>query len=82
MLGHSPVAPAVAALPGTADTDPAVKLEPSRAFDRLPRIPQADAVDALQAEARRDVLVTRSALGDPLLIGGEQVRELSGFRSR
>jgi ABC-type branched-subunit amino acid transport system substrate-binding protein len=35
---------------------------------------------ALRAEARRDVLVTPSALGDPLLIGAEQVRELSGFR--
>src|SRR4051794_30837228 len=35
---------------------------------------------ALRAEARRDVLVTPSALGDPLLIGTEQVRELSGFR--
>jgi ABC-type branched-subunit amino acid transport system substrate-binding protein len=36
--------------------------------------------DALWAEARRDVLVTPSALGDPLLIGAERVRELSGFR--
>jgi branched-chain amino acid transport system substrate-binding protein len=35
---------------------------------------------ALRAEARRDVLVTPSALGDPQLIGAEQVRELSGFR--
>ena len=35
---------------------------------------------ALRTEARRDVLVTPSALGDPLLIGAEQVRELSGFR--
>jgi branched-chain amino acid transport system substrate-binding protein len=35
---------------------------------------------ALRAEARRDVLVTPSALGDPLLVGAEQVRELSGFR--
>jgi branched-chain amino acid transport system substrate-binding protein len=35
---------------------------------------------ALRAEAHRDVLVTPSALGDPLLIGAEQVRELSGFR--
>jgi ABC-type branched-subunit amino acid transport system substrate-binding protein len=34
----------------------------------------------LRAEARRDVLVTPSALGDPLLVGAEQVRELSGFR--
>ena len=36
--------------------------------------------DALRTEARRDVLVTPSALGDPLLIGAERVRELSGFR--
>jgi hypothetical protein len=36
--------------------------------------------DALRTEARRDVLVTPSALGDPLLMGAEQVRELSGFR--
>ena len=36
--------------------------------------------DAVRAGARRDVLVTPSALGDPLLIGAEQVRELSGFR--
>ena len=35
---------------------------------------------ALRTEARRDVLVTPSALGDPQLIGAEQVRELSGFR--
>jgi hypothetical protein len=35
---------------------------------------------ALWSGERRDVLVTRSALGDPLLIGGERVRELSGFR--
>ena len=36
--------------------------------------------DALRTEARRDLLVTPSALGDPLLIGAERVRELSGFR--
>jgi hypothetical protein len=36
--------------------------------------------DAVRAGARRDALVTPSALGDPLLIGAEQVRELSGFR--
>ena len=36
--------------------------------------------DALRTEARRDVLVTASALGDPLLSGAERVRELSGFR--
>ena len=35
---------------------------------------------ALRAEARRDALVTPSALGDPLLVGAERVRELSGFR--
>jgi hypothetical protein len=35
---------------------------------------------ALRVEARRDVLVTASALGDPMLVGAEQVRELSGFR--
>jgi branched-chain amino acid transport system substrate-binding protein len=35
---------------------------------------------ALRTEARRDVLVTPSALGDPTLIGAERVRELSGFR--
>lgn len=34
----------------------------------------------LRAEARRDVLVTHSALGDPMLVGAERVRELSGFR--
>ena len=36
--------------------------------------------NALRTEARRDVLVTPSALGDPQLIGAERVRELSGFR--
>jgi branched-chain amino acid transport system substrate-binding protein len=36
--------------------------------------------DAVRVGARRDALVTPSALGDPLLIGAEQVRELSGFR--
>jgi ABC-type branched-subunit amino acid transport system substrate-binding protein len=36
--------------------------------------------EALRAEARRDALVTPSALGDPLLVGAERVRELSGFR--
>jgi branched-chain amino acid transport system substrate-binding protein len=82
MLGHSPVAPAVAALPGTVYTNPAAELEPSRAFRSVApsafhRLTQWN---ALRAEARRDVLVTRSALGDPLLIGGERVRELSGFR--
>lgn len=35
---------------------------------------------ALRVEARRDVLVTHSALGDPSLVGAERVRELSGFR--
>jgi branched-chain amino acid transport system substrate-binding protein len=35
---------------------------------------------ALRTDARRDVLVTPSALRDPLLIGAERVRELSGFR--
>jgi branched-chain amino acid transport system substrate-binding protein len=36
--------------------------------------------NALRSEERRDVLVTQSALGDPLLIGATRVRELSGFR--
>lgn len=35
---------------------------------------------ALNVGERRDVLVTPSALGDPLLVGSERVRELSGFR--
>jgi len=35
---------------------------------------------ALDVGERRDVLVTPSALGDPLLVGSERVRELSGFR--
>ena len=34
----------------------------------------------MRSEARRDVLVTPSALGDPQLLGAERVRELSGFR--
>ncbi|HYI82631.1 MAG TPA: ABC transporter substrate-binding protein, partial [Acetobacteraceae bacterium] len=34
----------------------------------------------VRSEAQRDVLITPSALGDALLIGAEQVRELSGFR--
>jgi hypothetical protein len=36
--------------------------------------------DAVRAGGRRDALVTPSALGDPLLLGAERVRELSGFR--
>ncbi len=36
--------------------------------------------DPLRAEQLRDVLVTRSALGDPRLVGVERVRELSGYR--
>ncbi len=36
--------------------------------------------EALGAQARRDNLVTASALGDPRLVGVERVRELSGFQ--
>jgi branched-chain amino acid transport system substrate-binding protein len=35
--------------------------------------------DPTHSEQRRDVLVTDSALGDPRLVGVEQVRELSGY---
>jgi branched-chain amino acid transport system substrate-binding protein len=36
--------------------------------------------EAWGAQARRDNLVTASALGDPRLVGVERVRELSGFQ--
>jgi branched-chain amino acid transport system substrate-binding protein len=58
---------------------------PQAADERLPSVsPGAFRAltqwHALWTEARRDVLVTPSALGDPLLLGAERVREISGFR--
>ena len=36
--------------------------------------------EPLNAEQRRDILVTDSALGNPRLVGVERIRELSGYR--
>jgi branched-chain amino acid transport system substrate-binding protein len=78
---QSPAAPAMAALPGGGGAMAASLASPvgvpwvgSDAFHHLTQW------HALRVEARRDVLVTPSALGDPMLVGTEQVRELSGFR--
>jgi branched-chain amino acid transport system substrate-binding protein len=82
VVGHAPTMPAVAALPSDARGAVAAALDPGSSFpsvapDAFRHLTQWN---ALRAEARRDVLVTPSALGDPLLVGAEGVRELSGFR--
>jgi branched-chain amino acid transport system substrate-binding protein len=78
---QSPAPPTMAALPGGGGAMAASLASPvgvpwvgSDAFRHLTQW------HPLRVEARRDVLVTPSALGDPLLVGAEQVRELSGFR--
>jgi hypothetical protein len=76
LVAHAPVVSVAAALPDGAHGAVAVD-SPSVTRNAFRYLTQWNAV---RAEARRDVLVTPSALGDPMLIGGEQVRELSGFR--
>lgn len=81
-IGRAPTVPAIAALTGGGLGAAAATLEPPSRFssaspDAFRHLTQWD---ARRAEARRDVLVTLSSLGDPALTGGDRVRELSGFR--
>jgi branched-chain amino acid transport system substrate-binding protein len=69
--GEPGAAVSVPAAPGSSSAFPSVS---PAAFDKLTQW------RALRAEARQDVLVTRSALGNPLLVGSERIREFSGFR--